>query len=132
MRYRIAPMLLAGLVAMSAAGQVQAQGDGGIFPFEYRQLDLDNGFRAYFINAGAPGQLAYVSMVRTGARDEVEEGRTGFAHFFEHMMFRGTDKYPNYDGVTESLGAARNAFTSNDMTVYYLVAGSEYLLDFMA
>jgi zinc protease len=66
-------------------------------------------------------------MVRTGARDEVEEGKTGFAHFFEHMMFRGTKKYPNYDGITESVGAARNAFTSNDMTVYYLVAASEYL-----
>jgi zinc protease len=66
-------------------------------------------------------------MVRTGSRDEVEAGKSGFAHFFEHMMFRGTEKYPDYDGVTSRLGAARNAFTSNDMTVYYLVASNEYL-----
>ncbi|HEX9887322.1 MAG TPA: pitrilysin family protein [Longimicrobiales bacterium] len=104
-----------------------AQDQDGIFPFPWERMDLDNGLRAYLIRAGAPDQIAYVSMVRTGARDEVEEGRTGYAHFFEHMMFRGTDKYPNYDGVTESIGAARNAFTSNDMTVYYMVAASDYL-----
>ena len=104
-----------------------AQEAGGIFPFPFTRIELDNGLRAYFIRAGAPGQVAYVTMVRTGARDEVEAGKSGFAHFFEHMMFRGTPKYPNYDGITERLGAARNAFTSNDMTVYYLVAGSEYL-----
>jgi zinc protease len=45
-------------------------------------------------------------MVRTGSRDEVEPGRSGFAHFFEHMMFRGTERYPDYDGVTSSMGAA--------------------------
>jgi zinc protease len=77
--------------------------------------------------AARPGQIAYVSMVRTGSRDEVEPGRSGFAHFFEHMMFRGTEKYPTYDAVTAAMGAARNAFTSNDMTVYYLVASNDYL-----
>jgi zinc protease len=121
--------LLTFSMVVSSATPVAAQ-DGepeGIFPFPFTRIDLDNGFRAYFVRAGAPGQIAYVSMVRTGARDEVEEGKTGFAHFFEHMMFRGTDKYPNYDGVTERMGAARNAFTSNDMTVYYLVAASDYL-----
>jgi zinc protease len=113
---------LALVVATSAA----AQGDG-IFPFDYRLVELDNGFKAYLIKAGAPDQIAYVSMVRTGSRDEVEPGKSGFAHFFEHMMFRGTDKYPNYDLITSRIGASRNAFTSNDMTVFYLVASTEYL-----
>ncbi|MGD2071622.1 MAG: pitrilysin family protein [Gemmatimonadota bacterium] len=121
----LVPVLAAAVLAPPAAAQ---SGDSdGIFPFPWHRIDLDNGFRAYFVEAGAPGQIAYVSMVRTGARDEVETGRTGFAHFFEHMMFRGTDKYPNYDAVTERIGAARNAFTSNDMTVYYVVAASDYL-----
>jgi zinc protease len=114
------------LLAVTAAAAA-AQEAGGIFPFDYRVMHLDNGFTAYLIKAGAPGQIAYVSMVRTGSRDEVEAGKTGFAHFFEHMMFRGTDKYPNYDEVTTEMGAARNAFTSNDMTVFYLVASNEYL-----
>jgi zinc protease len=120
---RVLTMVALGLAcAISAAAQ-----EGGIFPFDYRLVELDNGFKAYLIKAGAPGQIAYVSIVRTGSRDEVEPGKSGFAHFFEHMMFRGTDKYPNYDLITSQMGASRNAFTSNDMTVYYLVASSEYL-----
>lgn len=104
-----------------------ARAEGDIFPFETRRVDLDNGMRAYLIHAGAPHQVAYVTMVRTGSRDEVEPGKTGFAHFFEHMMFRGTKKYPNYDAASESMGAQRNAFTSTDMTVFYLVAANKYL-----
>jgi len=120
--------ILVGTVFLLAlAGSAVAQEADKIFPFDYRVVELENGFKAYLVNAGAPGQIAYVSMVRTGSRDEVEEGKTGFAHFFEHMMFRGTEKYPNFDSVTASMGAARNAFTSNDMTVYYEVAPSEYL-----
>ena len=92
-----------------------------IFPFEYRQIQLENGFKAYLIKAGAPGQIAYVTVVRTGARDEWEPGRSGYAHFFEHMMFRGTAKYPFYDEITSRMGAMRNAFTSSDFTNYYLI-----------
>jgi zinc protease len=47
------------------------------------------------------------------------------------MMFRGTEKYPYYDGVTAEMGVDRNAFTSNDRTVYYLVGNSEYLEQIM-
>ncbi|MDX1673919.1 MAG: pitrilysin family protein, partial [Longimicrobiales bacterium] len=125
MRALITLGLLAGLGA-AACGPPADQEDA-IFPYDYEKVVLDNGFTAYLIDGGAPDQIAYVSMVRTGARDEVEEGRTGYAHFFEHMMFRGTEKYPNYDEVTASMGAARNAFTSSDMTVYYLVVASDYL-----
>ncbi|NIP80206.1 MAG: insulinase family protein, partial [Gemmatimonadetes bacterium] len=117
----------AGLVAVAAGWGPPPEQEDPIFPFDYEKVVLDNGFTAYLIDGGAPGQIAYVSMVRTGSRDEVEEGRSGYAHFFEHMMFRGTEKYPNYDEVTASMGAARNAFTSNDMTVYYLVLSNEYL-----
>ncbi|HSR70279.1 MAG TPA: pitrilysin family protein [Acidobacteriota bacterium] len=99
----------------------------GIFPFEYREVKLDNGFTAYLIDAGSPGQLAYVTIVRTGSRDEWEPGRSGYAHFFEHMMFRGTEKYPNFDEVLTAIGADSNAFTSSDMTVYHIVASSESL-----
>lgn len=100
---------------------------GKIFPFEYRMLRLENGFRAYLIRAGAPGQIAYVTVARVGARDEWEPGRSGYAHFFEHMMFRGTPKYPDYDAVTSRIGAARNASTSIDVTQYYLVAARDSL-----
>ena len=105
-------------LALALATPALAQQQEGIFPFDYRLVELENGFKAYLIEAGAPNQIAYVSMVRTGSRDEWEPGRSGFAHFFEHMMFRGTEKYPNYDAVTTEIGAARNAFTGKDLTVY--------------
>ena len=98
-----------------------------VFPFPYETVELENGLRAYLITAGAPGQIAYVSIVRTGSRDEVEPGKSGFAHFFEHMMFRGTEKYPNYDEETTKMGAFRNAATWADQTAYYIVANTEYL-----
>jgi zinc protease len=111
-----------GAAAMQATAQATR-----VFPFSYDTLELDNGLRAYLIKAGAPGQLAYMSIVRTGSRDEVEPGRSGFAHFFEHMMFRGTEKYPNYDDETTKMGAFRNASTWADQTAYYMVANAEYL-----
>jgi len=119
--------LIGALLLLTVAGSAGAQQGGGIFPFGYRLVELDNGFKAYLIRAGAPGQITYLSVVRTGSRDEVEPGKSGFAHFFEHMMFRGTEKYPDYDSVTAAMGAARNANTSNDRTAYYIVAASEYL-----
>jgi zinc protease len=98
-----------------------------VFPFPYETVELENGLRAYLIKAGAPGQIAVLSIVRTGSRDEVEPGKSGFAHFFEHMMFRGTEKYPNYDEETTKMGAFRNASTWADQTGYYIVANTEYL-----
>jgi len=120
-------LFAAALLVVGAAAPATTQDSASIFPFPYEVVQLENGFRAYLIRAGAPGQIAYVSIVRTGSRDEVEAGKSGFAHFFEHMMFRGTEKYPQYDQITTQMGAARNASTSNDQTMYYLVAGSEYL-----
>jgi zinc protease len=119
--------MIGAMFLLALAGSAMAQQNDGVFPFDYRLVELENGFKAYLIKAGAPGQVAYVSMVRTGSRDEVEPGKSGFAHFFEHMMFRGTEKYPDFDAVTAGMGAARNAFTSNDMTVYYEVVASDYL-----
>ena len=128
MRSSLKAWLAAALVALAAVVQpAAAQKKPAVFPFPYEMVALENGFRAYLIKAGAPGQIAYVSIVRTGSRDEVEAGKSGFAHFFEHMMFRGTDKYPNYDAETNKMGAFRNASTWADQTAYYMVANTEYL-----
>jgi len=57
---------------------------------------------------------------RVGSRNEIENGVTGFAHFFEHMMFRGTDKYPKekYNEILKLIGASANANTSLDRTIF--------------
>jgi zinc protease len=76
-----------------------------------------------------PGLAAYHSVVRTGSRDEYEKGRTGFAHFFEHMMFRGTKTYPGsmYDKMITEMGADYSGYTTDDLTWYYLVFTKEDL-----
>ena len=123
----VAAALIAMAPAQFAAAQTPRPAATRAFPFPFDVVELDNGFRAYLVKAGAPGQIAYVSFVRTGSRDEVEAGKSGFAHFFEHMMFRGTEKYPHFDGETTKMGAFRNASTWADQTAYYIVANSEYL-----
>jgi zinc protease len=95
------------------------------FPFPTVEKTLPNGLRVFVVEYDSPGLVAYYSVVRTGSRNEVEPGRSGFAHFFEHMMFRGTAAYPTdkYNVAIKAMGADSNAFTSDDMTVYHILAG---------
>jgi zinc protease len=100
-----------------------------IFPYKYQQEILPNGLTVIMIPMDSPGLAAYYSVVRTGSRDEVEPGKSGFAHFFEHMMFRGTKKYPGpvYDSIITSLGADANAYTTDDYTCFHLNIAKEDL-----
>jgi len=118
--------LAVALAWASPAGQVAA---GEVFPYEYHTQRLPNGLSLVMIPMEAPGLVAYYSIVRTGSRDEVEPGRSGYAHFFEHMMFRGTKKYPGpvYDRIVTSLGADANAYTTDDYTCYHLQFAKEHL-----
>jgi zinc protease len=113
-----------------AVVNIMAQNNSNkIFPYEYQTKVLDNGLKIILIPMESPGLVAYYSVVRTGSRDEWEEGKSGFAHFFEHMMFRGTERHPGpvYDSIVTSIGADANAYTSNDLTVYHLNFASEDL-----
>jgi zinc protease len=93
------------------------------FPYPYENLTLPNGHKSILIPMKGSGLVAYYTVVRTGSRDEWEPGKSGFAHFFEHMMFRGTKKYPSseYNRLVNGMGAEANAFTSDDLTCYYMV-----------
>ncbi|MEW5702172.1 MAG: pitrilysin family protein [Candidatus Zixiibacteriota bacterium] len=109
-------MLCLGIAAATNAGAEK------IFPYAYQQTVLENGLKVIVIPMESPGIVAYYSIVRTGSRDEYEPDHSGFAHFFEHMMFRGTKKYPGrvYDQLMTEMGANANAFTSSDVTCYHL------------
>ncbi len=100
-----------------------------VFPFKVHQRQLKNGLTAIVIPIAGSGLVSVRTAVRTGSRDEYEPGRSGFAHFFEHMMFRGTKKYPADDRerVVTAMGASSNAYTSNDMTVYEFDIAAEDL-----
>ena len=100
-----------------------------MFPFPVSVFELDNGLKVAGVEHDSPGIVAYYTIVRTGSRNEVKPGFSGYAHFFEHMMFRGTEKYPSeaYNAVIRQMGADANAFTTNDWTAYHLVASSDAL-----
>jgi zinc protease len=99
------------------------------FPFPFAEKVLTNGLRIFVVPYDSPGLVAYYSVVRTGSRNEVEPGKSGFAHFFEHMMFRGTERYSTerYNAAIKAMGADSNAFTAEDMTVYHILAGKSAL-----
>ena len=63
-----------------------------IFDMPYLVRDLDNGLRVIIVPTDFPDIVTIQIPVQTGSRNEIEPGKTGFAHFFEHMMFRGTEK----------------------------------------
>ncbi|MCH7783630.1 insulinase family protein [candidate division KSB1 bacterium] len=106
-----------------------AQEKHKIFPFPVSVFELDNGLKVVGIDYDSPGIVAYYTIVRTGSRNEVEPGFSGYAHFFEHMMFRGTEKYSTeeYNAVIKRMGADSNAFTTDDWTAYHIVASADAL-----
>ena len=114
------------VAVLVGAGAAHAQNEGaqvnGIIPYAYDVTTLDNGLKVIVMPMPSDGLVAYWSIVRTGSRDEYEPGRSGFAHFFEHMMFRGTERYPaeRYQRIMTQIGADANAFTSDDLTAYYV------------
>ena len=109
-----------------AAGE---SGPSKIFPYDYRVKDLKNGLRVVVIRTDYPGIVALQIPVQTGSRNEVEKGKSGFAHFFEHMMFRGTEKYSSdmYAHILKNAGADSNAYTSDDLTNYHTTFSKEDL-----
>ncbi|MDC0709494.1 pitrilysin family protein [Stigmatella sp. ncwal1] len=107
------------------------------FPYPVKTDRLPNGLTVVRVPFHSPGLVAYYTVVRVGSRNEVEPGKTGFAHFFEHMMFKGTKKHP--EGERERLlatyGFNDNAFTTDDFTVYHSygpTAGLDALIELEA
>lgn len=117
-------------IAAMAGGVVEGvRAADRFFPYQYENYTLDNGFKSVLIPMKGSGLVAYYTIVRTGSRDEWEPGKSGFAHFFEHMMFRGTDRYPSeeYNRIVSEMGADANAYTTDDLTCYYMVIPSAEL-----
>jgi zinc protease len=121
---RLLIFLLAGAVVAIAAGT-----PGKAFPFAYDQRDLPNGLRLVTIPTDYPNVVALFIVVQAGSRNEVEPGKSGFAHLFEHIMFRGTKLYPpeKYEAVLKNAGAASNAYTTDDHTAYHTTFSKEDL-----
>lgn len=106
-----------------------SQPPADILPFAATETTLANGLRVIVVPTGFPNLVSLQIPVQTGSRNEVEPGRSGFAHFFEHMMFRGTPRFPShaYQDVITRAGARQNAYTTDDYTNYHITFAKEDL-----
>jgi zinc protease len=100
-----------------------------VLPFAAEETTLANGLRIIVVPTGYPNLVSLQIPVQTGSRNEVEPGRSGFAHFFEHMMFRGTRRFPPdaYQEIVTRSGARQNAYTTDDYTNYHITLSREDL-----
>lgn len=127
MRVFLLALLLLGTLTIASA---QAR---KVFPYKYNVDDLPNGLRVVTVPTDFPNLVSFYVVVQTGSRNEVEPNKSGYAHFFEHLMFRGSENYPpgSFDRVMKNAGASSNAYTSSDQTVYHETFAKEDLDEIM-
>ena len=121
---RVAALVLFALVfALPAAAQDLAGVD-----IPYERHVLDNGLTVV-VHEDRKAPIVAVSIwYHVGSKNE-PQGKTGFAHLFEHLMFMGTERVPGnqFDVLMETGGGANNASTSTDRTNYYEQVPAQYL-----
>ena len=125
MKFRIALTRIALLAGYVMWFPVFAQGnatDERIFALPTTVHELNNGLRVVVVETDYPDIVDLQIVVQTGVRNETEPGKSGFAHFFEHMMYRGTERYPTaaYVQAVKKAGAEWNASTTDDYSRFYM------------
>lgn len=95
---------------------------------EFKEFKLDNGLTVILHQDNSTPIVAVSVLYHVGSKNETPD-RTGFAHFFEHLLFEGTKNIGRgeYMKKIESIGGTLNAFTSNDQTYYYEIVPSNQL-----
>jgi predicted Zn-dependent peptidase len=91
---------------------------------QFEKFILKNGLRVIVHEDTSTPMAAVDVMYDVGSRDE-NENRTGFAHLFEHLMFGGSINIPAYDEPLQMAGGDNNAYTTNDLTTYYIQLPAE-------
>lgn len=93
---------------------------------DFQYFTLDNGLRVYVHSDHSTPTAVLNILYNVGSRDE-DPNKTGFAHLFEHLMFGGSQNVPSYDEPLQRVGGENNAFTSPDITNYYITVPSANL-----
>jgi zinc protease len=126
------------LPLLGMAQQARSSGSAGggsskLFTYPYAIDDLPNGLRLVTVPTDYPNLVSLYIVVAAGSRNEVEAGKSGFAHFFEHMMFRGSENYTSdqREEIFKRAGAETNAYTTDDRTVYHATFSKEDLEEIM-
>src|SRR5262245_46787397 len=125
MRKLIALLSIFCLASVISAQQKESK----LFPYNFTIDDLENGLRLVTVPTDFPNMVALYIVVQTGSRNEVEPGKSGYAHLFEHVMFRGSENYApaQRDLILKKAGAESNANTNEDRTTYYEIFSKEDL-----
>ena len=99
-----------------------------VAPLNYTTRTLPNGLRVYAIRNTNTANVSVQVWYDVGSKDD-PRGRSGFAHLFEHMMFKATRNLPaeSFDRLTEDVGGFNNASTNDDYTNYYEVVPANHL-----
>lgn len=116
--------VIALLAVLSLLSSSANAGDNPRLAFE--EFTLPNGLKVILHEDHTLPIVALNLWYQVGSKDE-QAGRSGFAHLFEHLMFMGTERVPNFDVVMEGGGAWNNASTSEDRTNYYSVGPANML-----
>ncbi|MDD3836337.1 MAG: pitrilysin family protein [Phenylobacterium sp.] len=97
-------------------------------PIAYKQRTLSNGLKVYWSQDRSTPNVTVQVWYEVGSKDD-PQGRSGFAHLFEHMLFKATRNMPaeTIDRLTEDVGGFNNASTWDDFTNYYEVVPAEHL-----
>ncbi|MGZ5237354.1 MAG: M16 family metallopeptidase [Caldimonas sp.] len=123
-------LAFAGAAGGVAAATVDAPGAAALKvpQIAYRERKLGNGLAVISVESHTSPTVSVQVWYHVGGSDD-PAGKSGFAHLFEHMMFKGTKYLKNeqFDRLTEDVGGNNNAFTSNDVTAYHEVVPSNHL-----
>lgn len=130
----LVPALLFGAAPAAKKATSGSSSSSDVLPFQASEKTLANGLKVIAVPTGFPNIVSLYIPVQTGSRNEIEPGKSGFAHFFEHMMSRGTPLYPpeKYNAVITKAGARENANTWDDRTIYHITFAKEDLPTILA
>ena len=120
--------VLAALVAIALLGLAPARAATPVPPIDYHVRTLANGLKVYSVLDRTTPNVSVQVWYGVGAKND-PAGRSGFAHLFEHLMFKATRDMPaeTMDRLTEDVGGFNNASTDNDFTDYYEVIPANHL-----
>ena len=132
MSMRLRPTTLLASLALFAATALPppplAASELSIPPIQYHQRTLPNGLQVLSVENHASPTVSVQMWYHVGSKDD-PQGRSGFAHLFEHLMFKSTKHMhaEQFDRLTEDVGGSNNASTGDDVTNYFEIVPSNYL-----
>ena len=125
-----APAFAEGAAPAAAAAQSTGQAPQGVTvpPLGFTKRVLANGLEVYSARDADTSNVTVQVWYKVGSKDD-PAGRSGFAHLFEHLMFKSTTNLPpeTFDRLTEDVGGSNNAFTADDTTAYFETVPANHL-----